>query len=73
MLAETIVSVSVSGTPSAVPDSPPKLLRMSLRTTPLVASTLGPLDPSPGYGPSVSFGEKLHADATVDDRVTTST
>src|SRR5262245_49391161 len=46
----------VSGTPSAVPLSPPKLERMSLRTTPVVDSTFGPLEPSPGYGPCVSSG-----------------
>jgi len=29
---------------------------MSLRTTPLSVSALGPLEPSPGYGPAVSSG-----------------
>ena len=29
---------------------------MSLRTTPEETSTLGPLEPSPGYGPGVSAG-----------------
>src|SRR5262245_36448941 len=48
--------MSVSGTPSALPDKPAKLERMSLRTTPLAPSTLGPFDPSPGYGPCVSSG-----------------
>ena len=46
----------VSGTPSAVPDEPPKLVVMSLRTTPLSVSTSGPLVPSPGNGPAVSSG-----------------
>ncbi len=36
------------GTPSATPDASPKLLVMSLRTTPLSVSTFGPLEPSPG-------------------------
>jgi hypothetical protein len=51
-----IVSSSVIGTPSAVPDEPPKLERMSLRTMPLCSRTSGPLEPSPGYGPAVSSG-----------------
>jgi hypothetical protein len=34
----------------------PKLLVMSLRTTPLSASTSTPLEPSPGKGPAVSSG-----------------
>src|SRR6266511_4957725 len=46
----------VSGTPSAVPLAPPKLDRMSLRTTPLWLRTSGPFDPPPGYGPAVSSG-----------------
>src|SRR3954467_2591127 len=29
---------------------------MSLRTMPLWVNTLGPFDPSPGYGPAVSSG-----------------
>ena len=33
---------------SAVVVEPPKLLRMSERTTPLCSSTSGPFDPSPG-------------------------
>ena len=32
------------------------LFVMSLRTTPLSASTFGPLEPSPGNGPAVSSG-----------------
>ena len=40
--------VMVRGTPSALPVAPPKLLVMSLRTTPLSASTSGPFEPSPG-------------------------
>src|SRR5262245_13782042 len=54
--ADTAVKTMVSGTPSARPDSPAKLERMSLRTTPDWPSTLGPLDPSPGNGPAVSSG-----------------
>src|SRR4051794_18826052 len=50
------VSVMVSGTPWATPLAPPKLERMSLRTIPLWDRALGPLDPSPGYGPAVSSG-----------------
>ncbi|WP_232075588.1 hypothetical protein [Phytohabitans suffuscus] len=34
----------------------PKLERMSERTMPLSSSTLGPFEPSPGYGPAVSSG-----------------
>jgi hypothetical protein len=45
------VRLIVSGTPSAVPLADPKLDRMSLRTMPDWSSALGPLDPSPGYGP----------------------
>jgi len=63
--ADTIVSAIVSGTPLAVPDKPAKLERISLRTTPLRPSTFGPFDPSPGYGPCVSFGIRLHADDVV--------
>src|SRR6187549_454814 len=55
-----MVRTMVSGTPSAVPLRPPKLERMSLRTTPEVVSTLGPFDPSPGNGPAVSFGTSAH-------------
>ena len=47
---------TVVGTPSATPEASPKLLVMSWRTTPLSVSTLGPLEPSPGYGPAVSSG-----------------
>jgi hypothetical protein len=32
------------------------LLVMSLRTTPSIANTSGPFDPSPGNGPAVSSG-----------------
>src|SRR6266545_260731 len=52
----TTVRLIVSGTPSAVPLADPKLERMSLRTMPDWVSTLGPLEPSPGYGPAVSCG-----------------
>ena len=38
----------VSFTPVAVPDREPKLDRMSDRTMPLVVSTFGPFEPSPG-------------------------
>jgi hypothetical protein len=34
----------------------PKLDVMSCRTTPDASRTLGPLEPSPGYGPAVSCG-----------------
>src|SRR5262245_10533685 len=54
-----MVIASASGTPSAVPLKPAKLDRMSLRTTPLWGNTFGPLEPSPGYGPSVSLGIRL--------------
>ena len=50
----------VSATPSAVPERPAKLERMSLRTTPVWLRTLAPLEPSPGYGPAVSSGILLH-------------
>src|SRR4051812_32489898 len=55
-----------SGTPSAFPLAEPKLLVMSVRTTPDTVSTSGPLDPSPGNGPAVSSGivSQLAADAT---------
>src|SRR5882724_4853076 len=46
----------VSGTPSAVPESAPKLSVMSPRTTPLWVRICGPFEPSPGYGPAVSSG-----------------
>jgi hypothetical protein len=52
--ASRTVSLISSGTPSAVVVEEPKLERMSLRTMPESSSTLGPLDPSPGYGPAVS-------------------
>ena len=51
-----MASLTVSGTPVAVPENSPKLERMSLRTTPLSVSTSGPLEPSPGNGPAVSSG-----------------
>src|SRR3954452_24342749 len=54
--ASTIFIEIVSGTPSAVPFAEPKLERMSLRTMPLWVNTLGPFEPSPGYGPAVSSG-----------------
>ena len=38
---------------------------MSWRTTPLSASTFGPLDPSPGNGPAVSSGISAVPDALV--------
>ena len=44
------------GIPAAVPERSPKLERMSWRTTPLSTRTLGPLEPSPGNGPPVSWG-----------------
>src|SRR2546423_13714562 len=56
----TTVNWIVYGTPSAVPLEPSKLVRMSLRTTPLSLSTSGPLEPSPGYGPPVSSGITEH-------------
>lgn len=46
----------VAGTPAAVPEYAPKLLVMSLRATPDSMRTLGPLLPSPGYGPAISCG-----------------
>src|SRR5262249_23369252 len=46
----------VSGTPSAVPAEPAKLVVMSFRTTPLAVRTSGPFVPSPGKGPAVSSG-----------------
>ncbi|MGC4082344.1 MAG: hypothetical protein QM736_09625 [Vicinamibacterales bacterium] len=48
-----------------MPLKPAKLERMSLRTTPVVDSTFGPFEPSPGYGPSVSSGIVLHELADV--------
>ena len=52
-------------TPLAAPVALPKLVRMSLRTTPSCASTSGPLEPSPGYGPAVSSGMVVHSAAVV--------
>jgi len=43
-----MVMVIRSGTPSALVVEEPKLLVMSLRTTPLSVRTFAPLDPSPG-------------------------
>ena len=60
-----MASSIVSGTPSAVPDEPPKLDRMSLRTMPLSVSTFGPFEPSPGKGPFVSSGMTSHSAAAV--------
>src|SRR5689334_24284907 len=54
--ASTTVSSTVSGTPFATPLAEPMLDRMSPRTTPSSVRTLGPFDPSPGNGPSVSSG-----------------
>src|SRR5437879_10033359 len=51
-----ILSLMVSGMPLATVADVPKLLRMSLRTTPLSPSALGPFEPSPGNGPAVSSG-----------------
>ena len=58
------MSLTVIGTPSATPLASPKLLVMSERTTPDSASTLGPLEPSPGYGPAVSSGISPSATST---------
>lgn len=60
MDADTTVSTMFSGTPAAVPLRPAKLARMSPRTTPLWLSTVGPFEPSAGYGPAVSSGMRLH-------------
>src|SRR5689334_19493848 len=57
---DSTVSSMVSGTPVATPDDEPKLERMSRRTMPLWVSALGPLEPSPGYGPAVSWGMGEH-------------
>ena len=53
LLAFTSVSVIVIGTPAAVPEASPTLVRMSLRTMPLKVSTFDVLpedwfEPSPG-------------------------
>jgi hypothetical protein len=60
----TRLNVSVIGTPGAVFVEVPKLLRMSLRTMPLLDSTfdacpLTVFEPSAGYGPAVSSGSAL--------------
>jgi len=55
-----MVNAIVSGTPSAVPDRPAKLVRMSLRTTPVWLRTVGPFEPFAGNGPAVSSGILLH-------------
>src|SRR5216110_726026 len=62
-LAATSLMASpiVSGTPSAVPDAPAKLDRMSCRTTPARVRTSGPFDPSPGKGPAVSSGIRVQS------------
>src|SRR4051794_39687410 len=52
----TSLSFTVRGTPAAVVVDDPKLDRMSRRTTPLSVRTFGPFEPSPGYGPAVSWG-----------------
>ena len=57
--AATIVRFTASGTPSAMPESPAKLERMSLRTAPDCVNTFGPFDPSPGNGPAVSAGQTV--------------
>ena len=49
--------------PSAVPERSPKLDRMSCRTMPLSARTLGPLDPSPGKGRRSPAGRPRRAAA----------
>jgi hypothetical protein len=49
-----------NGTPAALPLMPAKLDLMSPRTTPDELNTVGPFDPSAGYGPSVSSGMRLH-------------
>jgi hypothetical protein len=54
--ASTTVSSTFSGTPVATPDAEPNDLVMSLRTMPDWVRTLGPFEPSPGYGPPVSCG-----------------
>jgi hypothetical protein len=59
VVEETIVRSIVSGLPSAVPLSPAKLERISLRTTPVWPSTSSPFDPSPGNGPPVSCGMRV--------------
>jgi len=51
-----MVRLIVSGTPVAMVVDEPKLERMSLRTTPLSASTSGPFDSSLWNGPAVSSG-----------------
>src|SRR5262249_25732005 len=56
VLASTTVTAMVSGTPFATPLAEPMLDLMSLRTTPSWVRTLGPFEPSPGKGPSVSSG-----------------
>src|SRR5262245_1615452 len=55
VFASTTVRSTVRGTPRATP-APMRLVRMSWRTTPFWLSTLGPFEPSPGYGPAVSVG-----------------
>src|SRR5437763_16662427 len=64
-------SVTVSGVPgvTVLPDEP-KLARISERTMPDCVNTLGPLVPSPGYGPAVSDGITEHASACNGDAIT---
>jgi len=40
---------------------------MSLRTMPGWVNTLGPLEPSPGYGPAVSSGISSQVEVVVPD------
>jgi hypothetical protein len=54
--ASCTATLILDGIPSAVPERPAKLERISLRTTSASLSTSGPFDPSPGYGPAVSPG-----------------
>jgi hypothetical protein len=67
--ASRTVSLMTSGTPSAVVVEEPKLERMSLRTMPESSSTLGPFDPSPGYGPPVSSGTLVRSALPEDEPV----
>lgn len=66
MLLLTSVMVSCTGSPGAVVVELPKLLRMSLRTTPLAVRMLltepfTEFEPSEGYGPLVSAGSAMQA------------
>src|SRR5688500_11508054 len=42
------------------------LVRMSRRTTPFWFRMFGPLEPSPGKGPTVSWGMRVHVASAVD-------